>query len=116
MNRTELVKEVADKVDLAVSRTEHILVTILETITKALSKGSHVALTGFGTFKVKKRAARKGRNPKTGEAIKTPARKVPRFTAGTQLKGEVSGMKSKKVVAKKVGKKPGKKVGKKGKK
>ncbi len=62
---------------------------ILDEIKKALSKGESVVLTGFGTFKVAKRAARTGRNPKTGAAIKIPAMKVARFKAGKGLKDAV---------------------------
>ncbi len=59
---------------------------IIANITKSLAKGKSVILTGFGTFKVVKRAARMGRNPKTGAAIKIPARRVARFSAGKELK------------------------------
>ena len=62
---------------------------ILDEIKKVLSKGGDVVLTGFGTFKVSKRAARNGRNPKTGATIKIPAMKVPRFKAGKGLKDAV---------------------------
>ena len=62
---------------------------ILDEITTTLSKGGQVTVTGFGTFRVSKRAARAGRNPKTGEAIKIPAMKVPKFKAGKGLKEAV---------------------------
>lgn len=62
---------------------------ILDDIKKSLTKGEDVVLTGFGTFKVSKRAARSGRNPKTGATIKIPAMKVPRFKAGKGLKDAV---------------------------
>ena len=63
--------------------------TILREMTKSLAKGQSVVLTGFGTFKVSKRAARIGRNPKTGAKIKIAARKVARFKAGSELKKAV---------------------------
>ncbi len=65
------------------------LETILDSITKALAKGDDVALTGFGSFTVKHRAARNGVNPKTGEKIKIAAAKVPKFKAGKGLKDAV---------------------------
>ncbi len=63
--------------------------TIISSITKSLAKGESVVLTGFGTFKVSKRAARTGRNPKTGATIQISARKVARFSAGKELKRSV---------------------------
>lgn len=89
MNRKELLQAVAKKTDISVSKAEQILAAVLETITKSLSKGDSVALIGFGTFKVVKRAARNGRNPLTGKALKIPARKVARFTVGKKLKKAV---------------------------
>jgi len=71
-------KEAADAVD-----------TLIKTITTALKKGDSVMLVGFGTFKVTKRGARKGRNPQTGKEIKIPAKKVPVFKAGAALKKAV---------------------------
>jgi len=63
--------------------------TVLEEITKTLSKGGEVVLTGFGTFKVNRRAAREGRNPKTGEKLQIPATNVPKFKPGKGLKDAV---------------------------
>ena len=71
-------KEAADAVD-----------TVLKSITNALKKGESVMLVGFGTFKVAKRGARKGRNPQTGNEIKIPAKKIPVFKAGAALKKAV---------------------------
>ncbi|MDD4333671.1 MAG: HU family DNA-binding protein [Candidatus Pacebacteria bacterium] len=62
---------------------------IIDEVTTTLAKGGQVTITGFGTFKVSKRAARTGRNPKTGEALKIPAMKVPKFKAGKSLKDAV---------------------------
>lgn len=64
---------------------------VIDTIKKALKKGDRVSITGFGTFSVSKRAARTGRNPQTGEAIKIKARKVPKFTPGKEFKDVVCG-------------------------
>ena len=66
---------------------------MLGAITNALKKGQEVSLIGFGTFAVTKRAARTGKNPRTGEALKIPATKAPKFRAGKQLKAAVAGKK-----------------------
>jgi DNA-binding protein HU-beta len=66
---------------------------LIDIITSTLKKGDNVALVGFGTFEVRKRAARAGRNPKTGEALKIKAAKVPAFKAGATLKATVNGAK-----------------------
>ena len=89
MTKGDLVKAIAKKAKCSKSCATVCLNTILEEITKALSKGKTVALTGFGTFSVSKRKARTGRNPQTGAKIKIPARKVPKFKAGKQLKKAV---------------------------
>jgi len=85
MNKADLIIEVA-KVTCTKKEAGMAVDTVLDTITKALKKGQKVTLPGFGTFSVVKRAARKGRNPQTGEAIKIKASKVPKFTAGKGLK------------------------------
>jgi len=90
MNKKELLKVVADKADISIVKAGQTLSAILETITKTLSKGGDVALIGFGTFKVVKRAARNGRNPQTGATLKIPARKIARFTVGNKLKEAVA--------------------------
>jgi len=86
MNKQELIAKVAKDADLSKSVAEKAVNTLIETIKASLKKGNKVILLGFGTFSVSKRKARKGRNPRTGEAIKIPARKVPRFTAGKRSK------------------------------
>jgi nucleoid DNA-binding protein len=88
MNKTDLVKEVAKVVN---SRKEALAAvdSVIETIKKTLKKKESVTLVGFGTFKVDKRNARKGRNPQTGEAIKIKAKKVPKFVPGKALKEAV---------------------------
>jgi len=90
MNKQELILKVAKDADLSKSVAEKAVNTLIETIKASLKKGNKVILLGFGTFSVSKRKARKGRNPQTGEAIKIPARKVPRFTAGRGLKDSIS--------------------------
>ncbi|PIU68987.1 MAG: DNA-binding protein [Armatimonadetes bacterium CG07_land_8_20_14_0_80_40_9] len=89
MNRAELVEAVAGKAGLSKKAADEALSAVIETITKTLSKGGSVTLVGFGTFKVKKRKARTGINPQTGEKLKISARKVPAFTAGGALKAKV---------------------------
>ena len=88
MNKTDLINEVAQIV--TTKKEAHAVVeTVFSSITKALNKGKDVTLTGFGTFKVVKRKARKGRNPYTGEEIKIKATKAPKFTPGKALKDAV---------------------------
>ena len=88
MNKGDLVKEVA-KVAKSKKEAQASLDCMISSITKALKNGEDVTLTGFGTFKVVKRKARKGRNPRTGEAIKIKASKAPKFTAGKALKAAI---------------------------
>ena len=90
MNKSELVDAVASQAGLSKADADRALNAVTESIKKALKKGNVVSLVGFGTFKVSKRAARTGRNPQTGAALKIPARKVPRFTAGKALKDAVA--------------------------
>ena len=88
MNKGDLVKEVARIVDTK-NAAQEAVDCMLSSITRALKKGEDVTLTGFGTFKVVKRKARKGRNPQTGEVIKIKASKAPKFTPGKSLKEAV---------------------------
>ncbi len=90
MNKSQLVEAIATKNNLSKAQAGAVLETVLETITGSLKKGAPVVLVGFGTFKVTKRKARTGINPRTKEAIKIPAAKVPKFTAGATLKGAVA--------------------------
>jgi DNA-binding protein HU-beta len=90
MNKKELAKIIADKNKLSLRQAEEVLGSVFEGITKALSKGEQVMFVGFGTFSVRKRAARDGRNPKTGKALKIPARKVAHFKVGKELKKAVN--------------------------
>ncbi|OGT12387.1 MAG: DNA-binding protein HU [Gammaproteobacteria bacterium GWE2_42_36] len=89
MNKGEMIKAIADAADLSLNKTGEILDTMLETIVKTLAKDEEVTLIGFGTFKLSKRSARKGRNPLTGETIQIAAKKLPVFKAGKKFKDAV---------------------------
>lgn len=90
MNKTELVAAISKDTQLSKKDSELALNAITGNISSALAKGDKVVLVGFGTFEVRKRAARKGRNPATGAAIKIPASKAPAFKAGKGLKDKVN--------------------------
>lgn len=90
MNKAELINAAALKADVSKKDAEAVITAALDAITEALSEGEKVQLVGFGSFEVKKRAARLGRNPKTKEAIEIPASVVPTFKAGKALKDSVS--------------------------
>ena len=89
MNRTELVAVLAAKNDLSKTAANAVLDTLIDTIQTAVKKGDAVQLVGFGTFKSAKRAARVGKNPSMGAALKIPASTVPRFVAGAKFKAVV---------------------------
>ncbi len=86
MNKSELVDAVADSADLSKASAARAVDAVIEAVTSTLKKGDTVALLGFGTFLVRDRAARSGRNPRTGETIQIKASKVPAFKAGKALK------------------------------
>ena len=90
MNKTELIAAVAEKADLSKKDAEAAITATVEAITAALSQGEKVQLVGFGSFEVKTRAARVGRNPKTGEEIPISEAKLPVFKAGKALKDAVA--------------------------
>jgi len=90
VNKSDLIDAIAKSADISKASAGRALDAAVESIKKALKKGDTVSLVGFGTFKVGKRAARTGRNPRTGEAIKIKAAKVPKFTAGKGLKDAVN--------------------------
>jgi DNA-binding protein HU-beta len=90
MNKAELAQALAKKIDLSVAKTSEIIFHTFGIISKALAKNDSVQLIGFGSFSVKKRKAREGRNPQTGETIKIPARKVISFSVGKALKLEIN--------------------------
>ena len=89
MNRAELVEILASKNELSKVAANAVLETLLDTIQTAVKKGDAVQLVGFGTFKSAKRAARTGKNPSTGAALKIPASTVPKFVAGAKFKAVV---------------------------
>jgi len=86
LNKAELVSAVAERTGITKKETEKVVNSVIDVIQEALSKDDKVSLVGFGTFEVRDRAARKGRNPKTGEEINIAATKVPVFRAGKALK------------------------------
>ncbi len=86
MNKAELIQAIGDAADLKSKETEALLDAMTGAIADALAKGDKVAITGFGTYAVSERKARKGRNPRTGDEITIPASKAPRFSAGKALK------------------------------
>ncbi|MGP1406767.1 HU family DNA-binding protein [Selenomonas sp.] len=90
MNKTELVANVAEKAGLTKKDAEKALGAVIESIEEALVEGDKIQLIGFGTFEVKDRAARTGRNPQTGKEIKIAASKNPVFKAGKALKDAVN--------------------------
>lgn len=90
MNKGELIESIAEKTGLSKAKSGEYLETVLETVQHTLKKGGDVALTGFGTFKTVKKAARTGRNPKTGEPIKIAASIAVSFKAGKTLKESVN--------------------------
>jgi len=89
MNKQSLIEAVMTKINSSKAEATRAVDAIFDTITDTLSKGDEVALSGFGTFRVTKRAARTGRNPRTGEKIQVPATNVPKFKAGKGLKDAV---------------------------
>jgi len=90
MNKTELIEHIAMNADLSKAAATRALEATMGAITTTLRKGGAVTLVGFGTFAVGKRAARTGRNPRTGAAVKIKASKVPKFKAGKGLKDAVN--------------------------
>lgn len=89
MNKSELINAIADKAELSKADAGRALDSFVEVLAKALKKNDKVSLVGFGTFAVRKRAARVGRNPKTGEPLKIAASKNPTFKAGKALKDAI---------------------------
>ena len=86
MNKEDLVKEVSKKLKVSQKSVSDVITVTLETVEKTVAKGKKVTLVGFGTFEPRKRAARTGRNPQTGEEIKIAAKTVPTFSAGKKFK------------------------------
>lgn len=90
MNKAELVDAVAEGADLSKAAAGRAVDSLLDAIGDALKKGDQVSIVGFGTFTVRDRAARTGRNPQTGQPIDIPAAKIPAFKAGKALKDAVN--------------------------
>jgi DNA-binding protein HU-beta len=96
MNKSELIEAIAKSAELTKADAERALNATIDAVVKAVAKGDTVTLVGFGTFKTVKRAARTGRNPATGAALKIAASTSPKFTAGATFKTAVAGKKAKK--------------------
>ncbi|MDI5934413.1 HU family DNA-binding protein [Halomonas sp. M4R5S39] len=90
MNKSELIEAIAASADIPKAAASRALDAMVETVADSLKKGESVSLVGFGTFAVKERAARTGRNPQTGQPIEISAAKVPSFKAGKALKDSVN--------------------------
>ncbi|MEJ2688843.1 MAG: integration host factor subunit beta [Deltaproteobacteria bacterium] len=91
MNKSELIEALAEKTNLPLREASSITNTILETMTEALAQGDSIEIRGFGSFVVKKYESYFGRNPKTGDKIKVPPKKLPFFKVGKELKERVNG-------------------------
>lgn len=89
VNKGQLVETIANQTDLSKKEVTSVLEALLDTLTEEMRKGNKITLTGFGTFRTAKRAARKGRNPQTGETIQIAAATLPKFKAGKGLKEAV---------------------------
>ncbi len=89
MNKADLVKRMAEIAGTTKANAEKLLDAFMQAVQEAISKGDKVVLVGFGTFQVVKRAERTGRNPRTGEPLKIPAKKVVKFTPGKKLEDAV---------------------------
>ena len=96
MNKSELIDAIAAKTELSKVASGKALDAVIEAIVQAVAKGDGVSLVGFGSFKASPRAAREGKNPKTGEKIKIAATTVPKFTAGATFKAAVAAAKTSK--------------------
>ena len=90
MNKAELIAAVAEKAELSKKDAEKAVKALTDVISQELVKGEKIQLVGFGTFEVSERAAREGRNPKSGEVMNIPASKTPKFKAGKALKDMVN--------------------------
>ena len=90
MNKSELIDAIAESADISKAAAGRALDAVISSITGALKNGKQVVLVGFGTFSVKERAARTGRNPQTGEPIEIAAARIPGFKAGKALKDAVN--------------------------
>ena len=100
MNRADLIEAVAQETELSKAAAGRVLDVLIDTIQKSVKNGDPVQLVGFGTFKSTKRAARTGKNPRTGEAVNIPAATVPKFVAGAKFKAVVDPKVAQREVAK----------------
>nr|WP_195848253.1 MULTISPECIES: nucleoid-associated protein HU-beta [unclassified Providencia] len=91
VNKSQLIEKIAAEANISKAAAGRVVDAFVASVTKSLSKGDDVTLVGFGTFNVRQRAARTGRNPQTGKEIKIAAAKVPAFRAGKGLKDAVNG-------------------------
>lgn len=91
MTQSDLIKDVASRTGTTQKAAKEFLDAFVESVQDSLTRGESVALPGFGTFRVAQRAARAGRNPRTGEPLQVAARKAPVFSAGTTLRKSVGG-------------------------
>jgi DNA-binding protein HU-beta len=89
MNKADIVNKIAEDAGITKTKATIALASVMESVIKTLKSGKKVTLMGFGTFSVAKRAARKGRNPKTGESIRIKAKKVARFRPGAELNAKL---------------------------
>lgn len=90
MNKADLIDAIAKDVSIAKSAAANVIDSFIETVKRSLKKGEKVTLMGFGSWEVRERAARVGRNPQTGKEIKIKAKKVPKFNPGKELKEAVA--------------------------
>jgi integration host factor subunit beta len=86
MTKAELVEEVASQSDLTKKDAEVVVQTVLDSITESLQRGEKIELRGFGSFRIRNRSSRQGRNPKTGNGVSVPAKNVPYFKPGKEIK------------------------------
>ena len=89
MNKSELIEALAEAMNIPIREAASITNTIIETMSDALARGESIEIRGFGSFSVNYRPARKGRNPKSGEAVSVPAKYVPHFKAGKEMRERV---------------------------
>jgi integration host factor subunit beta len=93
MNKSELIEAVAQEANLSLKDASSVIVTILETMTETLAAGENIEIRGFGSFVIKEYESYKGRNPKTGEVIDVPPKRLPFFKVGKELKERVNSSK-----------------------
>jgi DNA-binding protein HU-beta len=90
MNKADLVNSISEKTGLSKTKTNEVIDAFVSSVTESLKRGEKVTLVNFGTFNTSERDARKGRNPKTGESIEIPSKRVARFKVGTGLSKNIN--------------------------